>query len=53
MLAGLQAEISANEDVRKDVQARVDRLVGSSNHSSSFLSLMSTFRLQVRPDCRE
>ena len=41
-----QAEILANEAVRAEIQARIDRLV-SNNSNVAFLNLMRTFRLQV------
>jgi hypothetical protein len=41
-----QAEISANEEARKEVQARIDRLTAG-NQNVAFLNLISTFRMQV------
>eukprot|EP00983_Pelagomonas_calceolata_P075626 1153090-Pelagomonas_calceolata.AAC.1 len=45
VLVGAMAEILANENVRTDIQSRIDRLV-SSNSNVAFLNFMRTFRLQ-------
>uniref|UniRef100_A0A7S3QX98 Kinesin-like protein KIN-8B n=1 Tax=Dunaliella tertiolecta TaxID=3047 RepID=A0A7S3QX98_DUNTE len=45
-LAKYKAEILANENVRTDIQSRIDRLV-SSNSNVAFLNFMRTFRLQA------
>ncbi|GFH24166.1 kinesin motor domain-containing protein [Haematococcus lacustris] len=45
-LSKFKAEIASNEEARRDIQARIDRLI-TNNHNVAFLNLMSTFRLQV------
>eukprot|EP00798_Chlamydomonas_sp_ICE-L_P022251 gene22251-29321_t len=41
-----KAEIASNEDARKDIQARIDKLVAG-NENVAFLNLVGTFRLQA------
>ncbi|KAL6746359.1 P-loop containing nucleoside triphosphate hydrolase protein [Haematococcus lacustris] len=45
-LSKFKAEIASNEEARRDIQARIDRLI-TNNHNVAFLNLMSTFRLQA------